>query len=65
VVDPWRLVGVGSGLSVPYLAARSRMDFLLGTCQWTPTVMATWESAVSDHRGVVGRFLLRAPRVCR
>ncbi len=65
LVDPWPLVGEGSGLTVPNLAPRSRIDYLLATSQWTPTVMATWESAVSDHRGVVGRFLLRAPRVCR
>jgi endonuclease/exonuclease/phosphatase family metal-dependent hydrolase len=62
--DPWPLVGEGDGLTVPNLAPRSRIDYLLATTDWTPTVMATWESAVSDHRGVVGRFLLRAPRVC-
>ncbi len=63
--DPWPLVGEGDGLTVPNLAPVTRIDYLLATSQWTPTVMATWESAVSDHRGVVARFLLRAPRVCR
>jgi endonuclease/exonuclease/phosphatase (EEP) superfamily protein YafD len=63
--DPWPLVGEGDGLTVPNLAPVSRIDYLLATSQWTPTVMTTWESAVSDHRGVVARFLLRAPRVCR
>ncbi len=63
--DPWPLVGEGEGLTVPNLAPRSRIDFLLATSAWTPTVMVTWQSAVSDHRGVVARFLLRAPRVCR
>ncbi len=62
--DPWPLVGEGNGLTVPNLAPRSRIDFLLATSEWTPTVMATWESAVSDHRGVVARFVLEAPRVC-
>ena len=62
--DPWPLVGEGDGLTVPNSALRSRIHVLLATTDWTPTVMATWESAVSDHRGVVGRFLLRAPRVC-
>jgi endonuclease/exonuclease/phosphatase family metal-dependent hydrolase len=63
--DPWPLVGEGDGLTVPNFAPRSRIDFVLATREWTPTVAATWESAVSDHRGVVVRFLLRAPRVCR
>jgi endonuclease/exonuclease/phosphatase family metal-dependent hydrolase len=63
--DPWPLVGEGDGLTVPNFAPVTRIDYLLATSQWTPTVMATWESAVSDHRGVVARFLLRAPRICR
>jgi endonuclease/exonuclease/phosphatase family metal-dependent hydrolase len=62
--DPWALVGEGDGLTVPNAAPRSRIDYLLATTDWTPTVMATWESAISDHRGVVARFVLRAPRVC-
>jgi len=62
--DPWPLVGEGDGLTVPNSAPRSRIDFLLATSEWTPTVMVTWESAISDHRGVVARFVLRAPRVC-
>jgi endonuclease/exonuclease/phosphatase family metal-dependent hydrolase len=65
LVDPWPLVGDGDGLTVPNNAPRSRIDFLLADDDWRPTVMATWQSAVSDHRGVVGRFLLRSPRVCR
>lgn len=64
LVDPWPLVGDGDGLTVPNSAPRSRIDYLLTNDEWTPTVMATWQSAVSDHRGVVGRFLLRSPRVC-
>jgi endonuclease/exonuclease/phosphatase family metal-dependent hydrolase len=63
--DPWPLVGDGDGLTVPNLAPVTRIDYLLVTPQWTPTVMTTWESAVSDHRGVVARFTLRAPRDCR
>jgi endonuclease/exonuclease/phosphatase family metal-dependent hydrolase len=65
LVDPWPLVGDGDGLTAPNNAPRSRIDFLLADDEWRPTVMATWQSAVSDHRGVVGRFLLRSPRVCR
>ncbi len=65
LVDPWPLVGDGDGLTAPNNAPRSRIDFLLADDSWRPTVMATWQSAVSDHRGVVGRFLLRSPRVCR
>jgi endonuclease/exonuclease/phosphatase family metal-dependent hydrolase len=65
LVDPWPLVGDGDGLTAPNYAPRSRIDFLLADDEWRPTVMATWQSAVSDHRGVVGRFLLRSPRVCR
>jgi endonuclease/exonuclease/phosphatase family metal-dependent hydrolase len=65
LVDPWPLVGEGNGLTVPNAAPRSRIDFLLATPEWTPTVAVTWPSAVSDHRGLVTRFLLRAPRVCR
>jgi endonuclease/exonuclease/phosphatase (EEP) superfamily protein YafD len=65
LVDPWPLVGDGDGLTVPNNAPRSRIDFLLADDEWRPTVMATWQSAVSDHRGVVGRFLLRSARVCR
>ena len=65
LVDPWPLVGDGDGLTAPNNAPRSRIDFLLADDDWRPTVMATWQSAVSDHRGVVGRFLLRSPRVCR
>jgi endonuclease/exonuclease/phosphatase family metal-dependent hydrolase len=65
LVDPWLLAGEGDGLTVPNAAPRSRVDFLLTDDSWTPTVMATWQSAVSDHRGVVGRFVLRSPRVCR
>jgi endonuclease/exonuclease/phosphatase family metal-dependent hydrolase len=64
LLDPWPLVGDGNGLTVPNNAPRSRIDYLLANDEWTPTVMATWQSAVSDHRGVVGRFLLRSPRVC-
>ena len=64
LVDPWPLVGDDNGLTVPNNAPRSRIDFLLVDDEWQPTVMATWQSAVSDHRGVVGRFLLRLPRVC-
>ncbi len=45
--DPWPLVGEGDGLTVPNFAPRSRIDYLLATTDWTPTVMATWESAVS------------------
>ena len=63
--DPWPLAGEGDGLTVPNFAPVTRIDYLLATEQWTPDVMATWQSAVSDHRGVVARFLLRAPRVCR
>jgi endonuclease/exonuclease/phosphatase family metal-dependent hydrolase len=63
--DPWPLVGEGDGQTVPNFAPQSRIDFLLATTEWTPTVMATWESAVSDHRGVVARFVLEGPRVCR
>jgi len=65
LVDPWPLVGDGEGLTVPNGSPRSRIDYLLADDSWRPTVMATWQSAVSDHRGVVGRFLLRSPRVCR
>ncbi len=65
LVDPWPLVGDGNGLTVPNGSPRSRVDYLLADDSWRPTVMATWQSAVSDHRGVVGRFLLRSPRVCR
>ena len=64
LTDPWPLVGDGDGLTVPNDAPRSRIDFLLADDSWRPTVLATWQSAVSDHRGVVGRFLLRSPRVC-
>jgi endonuclease/exonuclease/phosphatase family metal-dependent hydrolase len=64
LVDPWPLVGDGNGLTVPNNAPRVRIDFLLVDDEWQPTVMATWQSAVSDHRGLVGRFLLRSPRVC-
>jgi endonuclease/exonuclease/phosphatase family metal-dependent hydrolase len=65
LVDPWPLVGDGDGLTVPNGSPRARIDYLLVDDSWRPTVMATWQSAVSDHRGVVGRFLLRSPRVCR
>jgi endonuclease/exonuclease/phosphatase family metal-dependent hydrolase len=65
LVDPWPRVGDGDGLTAPNNAPRSRIDFLLADDEWRPTVMATWQSAVSDHRGVVGRFLLRSARVCR
>ncbi len=65
LVDPWPLVGDGDGLTAPNGSPRSRIDYLLVDDSWRPTVMATWQSAVSDHRGVVGRFLLRSPRVCR
>ena len=53
--DPWPLVGEGDGLTVPNFAPRSR-DRLPARRRPTgrPTVMATWQSAVSDHRGVVG-----------
>ena len=65
LVDPWPLAGDGNGLTVPNGSPRSRIDYLLVDESWRPTVMATWQSAVSDHRGLVGRFLLRSPRVCR
>jgi endonuclease/exonuclease/phosphatase family metal-dependent hydrolase len=65
LVDPWPLVGDGDGLTVPNASPRTRVDYLLADDSWRPTVLATWQSAVSDHRGVVGRFLLRGPRVCR
>jgi endonuclease/exonuclease/phosphatase family metal-dependent hydrolase len=65
LLDPWPLVGDGDGLTVPNYVPRRRVDYLLADDDWRPTVMATWQSAVSDHRGVVGRFLLRSPRVCR
>lgn len=64
LVDPWPLVGDGNGLTAPNNAPRSRIDYLLVNDELRPTVLATWQSAVSDHRGVVGRFLLRSPRVC-
>ena len=64
LTDPWPLVGDGDGLTAPNNDPRSRIDYLLADDSWRPTVMATWQSAVSDHRGVVGRFLLRSPRVC-
>ncbi len=63
--DPWPLVGDGDGLTVPNNAPRTRIDFLLVSHSWKPTVMATWRSAVSDHHGVVGRFVLPGPRTCR
>jgi endonuclease/exonuclease/phosphatase family metal-dependent hydrolase len=65
LVDPWPLVGDGDGLTVPNGAPRRRVDYLLADDSWRATVLATWRSAVSDHRGLVGRFLLRSPRVCR
>jgi endonuclease/exonuclease/phosphatase family metal-dependent hydrolase len=65
LVDPWPLVGDGDGLTAPNGSPRSRIDYLLADDSWRATVMATWQSAVSDHRGVVGRFLLPSPRVCR
>jgi endonuclease/exonuclease/phosphatase family metal-dependent hydrolase len=65
LVDPWPLVGDGDGLTVPNDAPRRRIDYLLADHNWRATVLATWRSAVSDHRGLVGRFLLRSPRVCR
>jgi endonuclease/exonuclease/phosphatase family metal-dependent hydrolase len=64
LVDPWPQVGDGNGLTVPNNAPHTRIDYLLVNDEWQPTVMATWRSAVSDHRGLVGRFLLRSPRVC-
>jgi endonuclease/exonuclease/phosphatase family metal-dependent hydrolase len=64
LVDPWPLVGDGNGLTAPNNAPRTRIDYLLANDDLRPTVLATWQSAVSDHRGVVGRFLLRSPRVC-
>ncbi len=64
LTDPWPLVGDGDGLTAPNNAPRSRIDYLLADDSWRPTVMATWQSAVSDHRGLVGRFLLRSPREC-
>ena len=64
LVDPWPLVGDGNGLTAPNAFPVSRIDYLLADEEWQPTVMATWQSAVSDHRGVVGRFLLRSPRIC-
>ncbi len=65
LVDPWPSVGDGDGLTAPNASPRSRIDYLLADDSWRPTVMATWQSAVSDHRGLVGRFVLRSPRVCR
>lgn len=63
--DPWPLVGDGTGLTVPGWAPRTRIDYLLFSPEWTPTAAATWQSLVSDHRGVAVRFRLPPRRTCR
>lgn len=62
--DPWPEVGEGDGLTVPPAVPRRRVDYLLADSSWRPVAATTWRSAVSDHRGLVVRFELLAPRLC-
>jgi len=65
LLDPWPVVGLDDGLTVPERVPRRRVDYLLTDDSFRPVTARTWDSAVSDHRGLVVRFRLLPPRVCR
>ncbi|GEP36778.1 metal-dependent hydrolase [Nocardioides psychrotolerans] len=57
--DPWPLVGVGEGLTVPPRVPQRRIDFVLyGTGGWVPEQAQVLASRVADHRAVLVDYAL-------
>lgn len=62
--DPWPVVGVGPGLTVPPRVPRRRIDYVLHEPAFIPTSAQVFQSAVSDHRAVRVTFELQRPSTC-
>ena len=62
--DPWPVVGVDDGLTVPAGEPRRRIDFVLHDDAFTPLAGEHLTSAVSDHRAVRIVLELTSPRGC-
>lgn len=57
--DPWPLVGVGEGLTVPPRVPRRRIDFVLyGDGGWVPEQAQVVASRIADHRAVLVDYAL-------
>lgn len=63
--DPWPLVGVGEGLTVPPREPRRRIDFVLhGDDGWVPEQAQVLASRIADHRAVLVDYALLRPSDC-
>ena len=62
--DPWPVVGVDEGFTVPAGQPQRRIDFVLHDDAFTPLAGEQLLSAVSDHRAVRMVLELTAPRGC-
>jgi len=62
--DPWPVVGVDEGLTVPANVPRRRIDFVLHDASFEPRTADDLLSAVSDHRAVRVGLRLVDPRDC-
>ena len=62
--DPWPVVGVDDGLTVPAAQPQRRIDFVLHDDAFTPLAGEHLTSAVSDHRAVRIVLELTSPRGC-
>ncbi|MGZ5399301.1 MAG: endonuclease/exonuclease/phosphatase family protein [Nocardioides sp.] len=52
LVDPWPLVGNGSGLTVPAADPQRRIDYVLADDSFAPLRSEVLISSISDHRAV-------------
>lgn len=63
--DPWPLVGVGEGLTVPPRVPRRRIDFVLhGSDDWVPEQAQVLASRIADHRAVLVDYALSRRADC-
>lgn len=57
--DPWPLVGIGPGLTVPPREPRRRIDYVLaGPGGWLPEQAQVVASRIADHRAVLVDYAL-------
>ncbi|WP_341928252.1 endonuclease/exonuclease/phosphatase family protein [Nocardioides psychrotolerans] len=57
--DPWPLVGVGDGLTVPPRVPKRRIDYVLhGAGGWVPEQAQVLASRIADHRAVLVDYAL-------
>lgn len=66
LIDTWREVGLGFGLSAPYHREDTPLLLLRGDYIWhspeiVPLSIKVWDDSSSDHLPVIAEFGLRAP----